>query len=535
MRVLAVTLRTTLAAVLGLFAAAVAGADHPWWAAMTVFLVAQPTRGLLLERAIARLAGTAVGAGAGYLMLRGLGGAQVPTLIVLTGWLALCAAGGSVLRHFRTYMFVLAGYSAAIVVLPRLAHGGEGPFVAADRLWCTVIGILASTLIALGPRGSTRGDTVAGHYAALVGRVLDRVERYLAGTGVPASDALAVEIARLDDAVDDAAAGSLRERRTARRVRRTTGLLLETVALTASSQGVTQAAISGETGVQRVTALRDAAAVAGQAALASTLDQLALWMGTPDRRLRWRRQWAIVSAPRAARAAARPIVAVTLASLLWLTTDFGEGAVMTMTAALFTSLFSSHAHGNQAMRDVLAGACAGVVLGAAYRLAILPHVAGIVATTLSLVPMLLAGAWLMGRRSTAKMAIDLTLCFLLVSRPFTPPSSLFATIQAAAAIVTGVLIAAATFWLVLPASDGRRTRALRRRAIRLARRIGHDADRDWYRRWGVRHAALYLASHAQVATTLTLLRRAAAARGEGARVRAIARPRYQPPTTPPDG
>jgi p-hydroxybenzoic acid efflux pump subunit AaeB len=48
-RPLEFAIRTTAAALLALACAALLNIHHPWWAAMTVWLVAQPTRGLLLE------------------------------------------------------------------------------------------------------------------------------------------------------------------------------------------------------------------------------------------------------------------------------------------------------------------------------------------------------------------------------------------------------------------------------------------------------------------------------------------------------
>ncbi|MGN8001492.1 FUSC family protein [Sphingomonas sp. 22176] len=117
-------------------------------------------------------------------------------------------------------------------------------------------------------------------------------------------------------------------------------------------------------------------------------------------RLRWRRCNATRSIRRTLRAAAGPVVAITLASQLWLATGYGDGAAMTMTAALFASLLSSNVRGDQVMRHVLTGCSLGVVLGEVYRLALLPHVGGTIATVGSLLPMLLFGAWLIRRPAT---------------------------------------------------------------------------------------------------------------------------------------
>lgn len=67
----------------------------------------------------------------------GLAGQPVPSLFVLALWLMLRAGIGSMFRYFRNYGFVLADYTAAIIVLSGLADGvydghlagGSGSFV----------------------------------------------------------------------------------------------------------------------------------------------------------------------------------------------------------------------------------------------------------------------------------------------------------------------------------------------------------------------------------------------------------------------
>jgi uncharacterized membrane protein YccC len=56
--------RTTAAAQLALLAAWALGLQHTHWAAMSVWLIAQPTRGLLFEKSVLRVVGTFAGAGA---------------------------------------------------------------------------------------------------------------------------------------------------------------------------------------------------------------------------------------------------------------------------------------------------------------------------------------------------------------------------------------------------------------------------------------------------------------------------------------
>lgn len=428
-------LHTTVAALLALAVAAMLGLHHPWWASMTVWLVAQPTRGLLLERIVARLCGTLVGAVVGEAILLWLGGAPLPTLIALTAWVGICAAGGNLCRHFRTYAFVLSGYSAAIIVLFALAAPGGHGDVALDRVLCTVIGIACSAIVAIGIAPLRRPAGLVARLDAIVAEVLD----FARPTREARAD-LSARIALLNRDADILAAGSPRERRAARRIRRAAPPM---IGLLAPGPDADRDFWLGE--------LREA-------------------LDAPGLGWRWRWFRAALSPRRVLRAALRPMVAIAAASAVWIGTQWPFGAMMVVAATLFASLFSSHAQGNLALLHALAGSIAGAVLGALFRLYVLPGAGTLPATALALLPALLAGALLMRQPKTAKLAIDLNMTFLLTAQPLTPPASATTTLATAAAIVAGVAIASATYWLILPASPATSRRLLRQRAIRLARR-----------------------------------------------------------------
>jgi uncharacterized membrane protein YccC len=213
-------LRTSAAALVALAVAYSFDVPHPWWAAMTVWLVAQPTRGLLLERSLARLAGTACGALAGALILYGLEDRLLLSIVALTSWLALCAGLGSMFRHFRNYGFVLAGYTAAIVVLFSLADGTCDAGVALDRVLCTIIGIACSAFASLRGTPAGNGAGLKQRLDDVLERCLDRVEEYLSeGRARASADSLITDIGALDRTVDEDTAGSLSGRRDALNVR----------------------------------------------------------------------------------------------------------------------------------------------------------------------------------------------------------------------------------------------------------------------------------------------------------------------------
>jgi uncharacterized membrane protein YccC len=463
-------LRTTSAALLAFAAAWSVGIHHPWWAAMTVWLVGQPTRGLLLERSLARLIGTICGALAGALILDLLAGDRLGALMALAVWLALCAGLGSVFRHFRNYGFVLAGYTASIVVLFGLGEGAFDPGLALDRVLCTVIGILCSALFSFGALPDL-GKALARRPEDVVDRCLAHVEAFLrAGAAQEPRARLLCDIAALDRSVDDYAAGSRRRRHEARCARRISGLLLELIALSGTPRGgrsggppwPQQIATPLEA---RLSILIAAAKDSDQPAMADTLDELRQLLTTE--RLSPVPLHFDIDPSSVWRAAVRPVVALTVAAILWWASGWASGAVMVMTAALFTCLLSSHDQGNHLVIQVLLGTLAGASAGVLVRLLVFPHADDVTTILLCIAPFLLAGAWLMQRPATSKMAIDLTMSFLLTSQPSSPAADAAGALSEAAAMVVGVLIAAATFWAILPATPAVRRQLLARRISRL--------------------------------------------------------------------
>ncbi|WP_369975640.1 FUSC family protein [Xanthomonas bundabergensis] len=469
-------LRMTVAALLALALAASLDIRHPWWAAMTVWLVAQPTRGLLLERGVARLAGTALGAIAGAWILHAFAADPVSLLVAIALWLALCAGVGSLFRHFRNYGLVLAGYTAAIVALFGFDDGAFDAGLALDRVACTVLGIACVGLASLPGMTVARGARAATRLDAVVRRCLCRVETHLRGAeAAPAGPAIAA-IQALDRAVDSDVAGSLGGRGVALRARRVAGLLLELIALTlrpAASACILPA--MPKHADARLAMLAGHALAAGQPALAQVLHELRQALRAPATAFLGEFLQDVDLAAML-RASLRPVLALAIAAALWWGTGWQTGAMMAMTAALFASLFSSNDQGNQALLQVLVGSLLGAVAGVGARLLVLPQAGGVLPVLLCIAPFLLLGAWLMRRPATAKMAIDLTLTFLLTAQPGAPPVPAAVALQQAAAIVAGVLVAVATFWLILPATPAARWRRLRRRIARLGLRLQRAPD-----------------------------------------------------------
>jgi uncharacterized membrane protein YccC len=110
--------KTFASALLALLISFWLGLDEPYWALLTVFVVAQPDSGLVLAKGFYRLLGTAAGILVTVALVFGL--AQYGELFIasLAFWIGLCGFAARGTRNFAAYGFQLAGYTVAIVGLP---------------------------------------------------------------------------------------------------------------------------------------------------------------------------------------------------------------------------------------------------------------------------------------------------------------------------------------------------------------------------------------------------------------------------------
>ena len=138
-------IKTLLGGGLALWLALRWGLEQPAWALMTAFIVAQPLSGMVVQKGLARLAGTLVGTFMSVVFI-GLF-AQTPWLFLLTLalWLALCTAASTQLRSAWAYAFVLAGYTAAIIALPAIDHPLQVFDQAVARCTEICLGIVCAT------------------------------------------------------------------------------------------------------------------------------------------------------------------------------------------------------------------------------------------------------------------------------------------------------------------------------------------------------------------------------------------------------
>ncbi|MBZ9987074.1 FUSC family protein [Mesorhizobium sp. BH1-1-5] len=137
-------LRTVSAGLIALLAAYALKLDHPQWAMMTVFIVAQPVAGMVLAKGFYRLLGTLAG-GLAAVGITSLFGANPWLLVsVLALWIGVCTLVSSLLRNPEAYGAALAGYTAMIISLPALGQPHIVVDLAIARCAEIVLGIVCA-------------------------------------------------------------------------------------------------------------------------------------------------------------------------------------------------------------------------------------------------------------------------------------------------------------------------------------------------------------------------------------------------------
>ncbi|MDX8523755.1 FUSC family protein [Mesorhizobium sp. MSK_1335] len=137
-------LRTVSAGLIALLVAYALKLDHPQWAMMTVFIVAQPVAGMVLAKGFYRLLGTLAG-GLAAVGITSLFGANPWLLVtVLALWIGVCTLVSSLLRNPEAYGAALAGYTAMIISLPALGQPHVVVDLAVARCAEIVLGIVCA-------------------------------------------------------------------------------------------------------------------------------------------------------------------------------------------------------------------------------------------------------------------------------------------------------------------------------------------------------------------------------------------------------
>jgi uncharacterized membrane protein YccC len=119
----------------------------PSTAMLTTIIVANRQSGMVLAKSFYRALGTLAGASVAVGIVAAFPQQRDLFLLALSLWIGLCAGGATLYRNFKSYAFVLGGYTAAIVAVPVI---GDPPGVfdsATARISEVLLGLLVSGVV----------------------------------------------------------------------------------------------------------------------------------------------------------------------------------------------------------------------------------------------------------------------------------------------------------------------------------------------------------------------------------------------------
>ncbi|WP_085315326.1 FUSC family protein [Derxia lacustris] len=530
--------RLWIAAWLAFGIAVLLGVDNAYWAAMPIWVVAQPSRGLLFERGIFRVIGTLIGAVAGILILA-LHGAPWLSFALLGGVVGVSALAVHTLRGLHAYGAMLTGMTAAVVVLPTVLAPEHTLALAFARVECTLIGVVVVTVVTAlftpeAPREAfyRRVRRLCAEAVAHAGRAADG--RFAGATALDdAERPLLAEISDIDANARLIAAGSAQGYR---RLRYVDALVAAALAALAVARALAERHRRGETpapdlapALARLAArlgaepavppavaplVADAAAAApadhaaAQTAPAAPTDPLrtrldaalvqlvaaedALFASATDGDLLSFGARAVRVAPhrdwtRGRRAAAMSGGATFAAAILALLSGWAAGELAALGVCIFSMVLGSLPDPKRIARLMFPGVVSGVALALGYRFLIQPALDGTAALLLSVAPFLLLGALARASRRFAMPALDGNMCFLLASQAGMPAAGAAEILSGGGALVLAAGVVCGGF-LLLPGASARDAAGIARRLVRDLRRLlprarPRPADAsDWHAR-----------------------------------------------------
>lgn len=136
-----------IAAMLALYISLALDFQRPAWAMATAYIIAHPLSGALTSKAIYRVIGTFCGAIFAVMAVPALVNAPVLMSGVLSLWVGLCLYVSMLDRSPRSYIFMLAGYTAAIIGFSSATDPLTVFDVALSRVEEITLGILCATLV----------------------------------------------------------------------------------------------------------------------------------------------------------------------------------------------------------------------------------------------------------------------------------------------------------------------------------------------------------------------------------------------------
>ncbi|ARP86430.1 FUSC family protein [Bordetella genomosp. 9] len=112
------SLKAFIGAMMALYLSMLIDLPRPFWAVTTAYVVSQPFAGAVRSKAVFRLGGTFFGCAAVVFLVPRLANYPVLMVLALSLWVGVCLYIAVLDRTPRSYLFMLAGYTAAMIGLP---------------------------------------------------------------------------------------------------------------------------------------------------------------------------------------------------------------------------------------------------------------------------------------------------------------------------------------------------------------------------------------------------------------------------------
>lgn len=141
------SLNSFAAAMLALYIALAVGLPRPYWAMTTAYIISQPLSGAVRSKAIYRVGGTILGGLATIALVPNLVNSPPLLCLALALWVGGCLTISLLDRTPRSYLVMLAGYTAALIGFPVVNHPEAVFDVATARVVEIGLGIVCASLV----------------------------------------------------------------------------------------------------------------------------------------------------------------------------------------------------------------------------------------------------------------------------------------------------------------------------------------------------------------------------------------------------
>jgi uncharacterized membrane protein YccC len=513
-------LQLALAAWLAFAIASLLHIENAYWAAMPVWVVAQSSRGLLLERGFFRIVGTLVGAAVGFGLIH-IPASPYVVLALLGVWIALASGLTHLLRGVHYYGALMGAMTAAIVVLPSIWTPDTALAIAAARVECTLIGVVVVTLVTGFLTPESKRQEFYQRVRKVSGDAMAHVAQLLRGSdserNAEVERRIVAGLSKLENAAPLVSAGSIEGYRRLRHVDALVVASLSAIAAGAAlrariqageAAGITvptdlperlqrladQLRAAPSTAVQEMPALALEADDKALGRLARALQQLVASaaalcsangdadsrsLGAAPQLLAPHREWAL--------ARRTGLVSGLLsfgASALGYWSGLPAAELAALGVCIFSTVLGSMALPQKVAPSLLKGILAGVSVATLYRFLWQPHITTIFQLLLSVAPFILIGGFARASKRFAIPAIDYNMGFLLASQAVLPAVTEPAAIWGSAFALSGVALLVGGSFIWLPRSPKRQAleaaRTVRRDLQRLIERRQEPDRGDWH-------------------------------------------------------